>query len=353
MADDPKTEGPIGEGAKRVLSSSSSADMAAAPPQGDKSWQSVHEIQQAALLRLLEESQAEQIRKRRWSIAFRGLFVLILLLFWYEWRSVSGHETAKPDRHTALIDIQGEIEHESEANADQITGALRAAFEDKATAGVILRLNSPGGSPVQASIIHQEILRYREKYPDIPIHTVVEDICASGGYYIAAASDKIFVDPNSLVGSIGVRIDGFGFTEAMKRLGIERRLYTAGEDKAMLDSFSGISESQRQHLQSTLDALHQNFIEAVKQGRGERLQDDGKLFSGRVWSGDQAIKLGLADARGTVDQVARDVIKADEVVDFSPRPSLAERFARRVGVETSKVLSMVGLQVLSNTSRLR
>ena len=320
---------------------------------GEKSWQSAYEIQQAALLRLLEESQAEQRRKRRWSIAFRGMLLLILLLFWYEWRNVTGHETAKPDRHTALIDIQGEIDHESEANADQITGALRAAFEDQATAGVILRLNSPGGSPVQASIIHQEILRYRAKFPDIPIHTVVEDICASGGYYIAAASDKIFVDPNSLVGSIGVRLDGFGFTEAMKRLGVERRLYTAGEDKGMLDAFSGVSEAQREHLQGTLDALHKNFIEAVKQGRGDRLRDDGKLFSGRVWSGDQAIQLGLADARGSVEQVAREVIKADEVVDFSPRPSLAERFARRVGVETSRVLAQAGLQVLANSNRLR
>ncbi|NCV71038.1 MAG: S49 family peptidase, partial [Betaproteobacteria bacterium] len=254
---------------------------------------------------------------------------------------------------TALIDIQGEIDHESDANADQITSALRAAFDDKATAGVILRLNSPGGSPVQASIIHQEILRLRAKHPTIPIHTVIEDICASGGYYIAAASDRIYVDPNSLVGSIGVRLDGFGFTEAIKRLGIERRLFTAGSDKAMLDPFSGLSESQRAHVQSTLDALHQNFIEAVKLGRGDRLQDDSKLFSGRVWSGDQAIKLGLADARGSVDQVARDVIKADDVVDFSPRPSLAERFARRVGVETSRVLSAVGFQMLGGNSRLR
>ncbi|HAB48366.1 MAG: S49 family peptidase [Betaproteobacteria bacterium] len=316
-------------------------------------WISAHEIQQAALLRLLEENQREQIRRRRWSIAFRSLFLIVLMLFWYEWRSVSGHETAKPDRHTALIDIQGEIDHESEANADQITGALRAAFEDQGTAGVILRLNSPGGSPVQASIIHQEVLRLREKYPNIPIHTVVEDICASGGYYIAVASDKIFVDPNSLVGSIGVRLDGFGFTEAMKRLGVERRLFTAGADKGMLDPFSALSDTQRAHLQSTLDDLHRNFIEAVKQGRGDRLQEDSKLFSGRVWSGDQAIKLGLADARGSVDQVARDVIKADDVVDFSPRPSLAERFARRVGVETSRVISTMGLQALSAPSRLR
>ncbi|MBU6381102.1 MAG: S49 family peptidase [Betaproteobacteria bacterium] len=316
-------------------------------------WTTAHEIQQVALLRLLEAHQYERVRKRRWSILFRSLFFLLLLLFWYEWRSVSGHEVAKPERHTALIDIQGEIDHESDANADQITSALRAAFDDKATAGVILRLNSPGGSPVQASIIHQEILRLRAKHPTIPIHTVIEDICASGGYYIAAASDRIYVDPNSLVGSIGVRLDGFGFTEAIKRLGIERRLFTAGSDKAMLDPFSGLSESQRAHVQSTLDALHQNFIEAVKLGRGDRLQDDSKLFSGRVWSGDQAIKLGLADARGSVDQVARDVIKADDVVDFSPRPSLAERFARRVGVETSRVLSAVGFQMLGGNSRLR
>lgn len=323
------------------------------PATRSKAWATAHDIQQAALLRLLEENQREQVRKRRWTIAFRSLFILVLLLFWYEWRSVSGHETAKPDRHTALIDIRGEIDHESDASADQITGSLRAAFEDQGTAGVILRLNSPGGSPVQASIVYQEILRLREKHPEIPIHTVVEDICASGGYFIAAASDKIFVDPNSLVGSIGVRLDGFGFTEAMKRLGIERRLFVAGTDKAMLDPFSTLSESQRLHLQSTLEALHQNFIEAVKKGRGERLQDDDKLFSGRVWSGDQAIKLGLADARGSVDQVARDVIKADDVVDFSPRPSLAERFARRVGVETSKVLATMGLQVMATTNRIR
>ncbi|NDH36263.1 MAG: hypothetical protein EBX67_12550, partial [Betaproteobacteria bacterium] len=170
------------------------------------SWTTAHEIQQVALLRLLEAHQYERVRKRRWSILFRSLFFLLLLLFWYEWRSVSGHEVAKPERHTALIDIQGEIDHESDANADQITSALRAAFDDKATAGVILRLNSPGGSPVQASIIHQEILRLRAKHPTIPIHTVIEDICASGGYYIAAASDRIYVDPNSLVGSMALRL---------------------------------------------------------------------------------------------------------------------------------------------------
>lgn len=304
--------------------------------------QSAAQIHQHALIKLLEEANAEQRVRRRWTNGFRFLFLLALALLWFEWRSIGGHEPGKPGRHTALIDIRGEIDQESEANADLITSALRAAFEDQGTAGVILRVNSPGGSPVQASIIHQEVIRLRSKHPTTPVHVVVEDICASGGYYIAVAAEQIFVDPNSLVGSIGVRLDSFGFTELMKRIGVERRLYTAGSDKAMLDPFGAISAEQKGHLQATLDALHLNFIDAVRTGRGERLKDDGHLFSGRVWSGDQAISLGLADARGTVDVVARDVIKAEEVVDFSPQPSLAERFARRVGVETSRVLARAG-----------
>jgi protease-4 len=315
--------------------------------------QSATQLQQHALLKLLDDANAEQRRRRRWTNGFRFAFLLLLLLFWFEWRILDGHDPGKPVRHTALIDIRGEIDHESEASADLITSALRAAFEDQGTAGVILRVNSPGGSPVQASIIHQEVVRLRGKYPDTPVHVVVEDICASGGYYIAVAADQIFVDRNSLVGSIGVRLDSFGFTEVMKRIGVERRLYTAGSDKAMLDPFGAISAEQKGHLQATLDALHLNFIDAVRAGRGERLKDDGHVFSGRVWSGDQAILLGLADARGTVDVVARDVIKAEEVVDFSPQPSLAERFARRVGVETSRVLARVGYDFVTREMRLR
>jgi len=320
---------------------------------GTPAVQSAAMIHQHALIKLLEDANLEQRRRRRWTNAFRLAFLLALLLLWFEWRSLGGHDPTKPGRHTALIDIRGEIDHESEANADQITGALRAAFEDQATAGVILRLNSPGGSPVQASIIHQEVVRLRGKFPSTPVHAVVEDICASGGYYIAVAAEQIFVDRNSLVGSIGVRLDSFGFTELMKRAGVERRLYTAGTDKGMLDPFGAVTPEQKGHLQSTLDTLHLNFIEAVRSGRGERLKDDGHVFSGRVWSGDQAITLGLADARGSVDLVAREVIKAEEVVDFSPQPSLAERFARRVGVETSRVFARIGYELLAREARLR
>ena len=210
---------------------------------------------------------------------------------------------------------------------------MRSAFEDKGTAGVILRINSPGGSPVQSGIINDEIRRLRGKYPDIPLYVVVEDVCASGGYYVAAAADKIFVDKASLVGSIGVLMDGFGFTGTMDKLGVERRLLTAGENKGFLDPFSPQDPKQKLMAQTMLGEIHKQFIDVVKKGRGQRLKETPDMFSGLVWTGARSIELGLADDFGTVSSVARDVIKAEKVMDYTQKENIAERFAKRFGAD--------------------
>lgn len=210
---------------------------------------------------------------------------------------------------------------------------MRSAFEDKGTAGVILRINSPGGSPVQSGIINDEIRRLRSKYPDIPLYVVVEDVCASGGYYVAAAADKIFVDKASLVGSIGVLMDGFGFTGTMDKLGVERRLLTAGENKGFLDPFSPQDPKQKLMAQTMLGEIHKQFIDVVKKGRGQRLKETPDMFSGLVWTGARSIELGLADDFGTVSSVARDVIKAEKVMDYTQKENIAERFAKRFGAD--------------------
>ncbi|MFZ1711792.1 MAG: S49 family peptidase, partial [Nitrosomonas sp.] len=211
-------------------------------------------------------------------------------------------------------------------------------FKHRNTAGVILRINSPGGSPVQAGAINDEIYRLRAQYPDIPFYAVVEDICASGGYYIAVAADKIYVDKASVVGSIGVIMNGFGFTGTLEKLGVERRLLAAGENKGFLDPFSPSSPEQRQHATNMLAEIHQQFIDVVKKGRGERLQDDPQIFSGIVWTGEQSIALGLADVLGDVDYVAREIIRAERIVDFTSQEGLVDRFAKRFGQVTTSVL---------------
>ncbi|HET7776834.1 MAG TPA: S49 family peptidase [Azospira sp.] len=236
-------------------------------------------------------------------------------------------------RHTALVQLKGVIEAGGEASADKINAALRSAFEDKGTAGVILRINSPGGSPVQSGIINDEIRRLRSKYPDIPLYVVVEDVCASGGYYVAAAADRIYVDKASLVGSIGVLMDGFGFTSAMDKLGVERRLLTAGENKGFLDPFSPQDPKQKQMAQTMLAEIHKQFIDVVKKGRGQRLKETSDMFSGLVWTGARSIELGLADDFGTVNSVARDVLKAEKVLDYTQKENIAERFAKRFGAD--------------------
>jgi protease-4 len=284
--------------------------------------------------KLAASALQEQRRARRWSIFFRLAFLAyltpVVLAFLGLW-APGGLKSSSLTRHTALVEVKGEIEAGGENSAEAIIAALRAAFEDPKTAGVVIRLNTPGGSPVQAGIVHDEIRRLRKVHPDTPVAAVVEEVCASGGYYIAAAADKIFVDKASLVGSIGVLMDGFGFTGVMDKVGVERRLFTAGRNKAFLDSFSPLSEEHRQIVNRMLGEIHQQFIDVVKAGRGARLKDSPEIFSGMVWSGARSIELGLADALGTVDSVARDEFKAEEVVDFSTHENLAERLARRIG----------------------
>jgi len=285
------------------------------------------------LEKLAFASLAEQKTRRRWGIFFKLLgfaYLTVVLALAFDWGDT---EKLADGRHTALVQLKGVIDSSGEASADKINSALRSAFEDKGTAGVILRINSPGGSPVQSGIINDEIRRLRSKYPDIPLYVVVEDVCASGGYYVAAAADKIFVDKASLVGSIGVLMDGFGFTGTMDKLGVERRLLTAGENKGFLDPFSPQDPKQKLMAQTMLGEIHKQFIDVVKKGRGQRLKETPDMFSGLVWTGARSIELGLADDFGTVSSVARDVIKAEKVMDYTQKENIAERFAKRFGAD--------------------
>ncbi len=288
------------------------------------------------------EAVSEQRRARRWGIFFKLLgfvYVTALLAALVDWDAVNPEGEA--GRHTALVEMHGVIQARGDANADDIVGALQAAFDSRGTAGVVLRINSPGGSPVQAGIITDEIRRLRAKHPETPLYVVVEDICASGGYYVAAAADKIFVDKASIVGSIGVLMDGFGFTGSMDKLGVERRLLTAGENKGFLDPFSPQNERHKTHAQGMLNDIHQQFIDVVRQGRGKRLKETPEMFSGLMWTGAKSVELGLADGFGTVDSVAREVIKAEEVRDYTMKPNLAEKFARRFGADVAAGLGNV------------
>jgi protease-4 len=298
------------------------------------------------LERLARAALDEQRRARRWGIFFKILTFIYLFALLLLFLGATGKERPLPGRHTALVQISGLIAADSEASADRINAGLQDAFEDKNTAGVILRVNSPGGSPVQANQITQEIRRLRGLHPKVPLYVVVDDICASGGYYVASVADKIFVDQASIVGSIGVLLDGFGFTGTMDKLGIERRLLTAGTNKAFLDPFSPLTPEQRQYAQKLLDEIHQQFIAVVKKGRGKRLRDAPELYSGLIWTGAKSIELGLADEFGSVDYVAREVIKAEEIVDYTARESLAERLARRFGTSLGDALARSTLKPL-------
>lgn len=287
----------------------------------------------------------EQRRARRWGIFFKSLgFLYLFVLLALFLGRMEGSEVAAGKPHTALVSLEGEIAPNTPASAERIIKGLQLAFDDKNTRGVILRINSPGGSPVQAGRINDEIQRLRAKHPKIPLYAVVEDICASGGYYVAAAADQIYVDKASLVGSIGVLMNGFGFTGSMEKLGIERRLLTAGENKGFLDPFSPLDPAQRAHAQGMLGEIHQQFIGVVKKGRGARLKEHPDTFSGLIWTGERSIELGLADALGSADSVARDVIKAEKIVDFTPKESLADRFAKRFGAALAQSLG-AGVQL--------
>lgn len=281
----------------------------------------------------------EQRIARHWSIFFKLLgfsYLFILLFLVLGW--IGDHGIPIPGKHTALVELNGTIAP-GETSADEVMAGLQAAFEDGNTKGVILRINSPGGSPVQSGQIYDDIKRLRTKYPNIPLYAVVDDICASGAYYVASAADKIYVDKASIVGSIGVLMDGFGFTGTMDKLGVQRRLLTAGENKGFLDPFSPENPQQVAYAKSMLEEIHQQFIKAVRDGRGSRLKETPDMFSGLVWSGEKSITLGLTDALGSADYVARDVIKAKDIVDFTRQEGFADRFAKRFGVAMGKSLN--------------
>lgn len=301
--------------------------MADAGPEGNGgNWErnTIEKLARAAL--------DEQRKARNWGIFFKTLtFVYLFVLLFAAFGWLGGRDAQLPGDHTALVELNGVIAADSRANADTINLGLNNAFEDSGTRGVILRINSPGGSPVQAATINDEIRRLRAKYPQIPLYAVIEDICASGGYYVAVAADQIYVDKSSIVGSIGVLMDGFGFTGTMEKLGVERRLLTAGENKGFLDPFSPLDPEQREYAKSMLGEIHQQFVEVVRKGRGKRLKESADTFSGLVWTGQRSIDLGLTDALGSVDYVAREVVKAEKIVDFTPRENLVERFASRFG----------------------
>lgn len=295
--------------------------------------------QQSAIEKLANSAATEQKTARRWSIFFKSLtfiYLFTLLFVFMGWVGKGGESSGN---HTALIDISGVIEAGGEVNAASVITSLNDAYESKGTKGIILRINSPGGSPVQSGIINDEIKRQKKLHPTIPVIAVVEDICASGGYYIAAAADKIYVDKASIVGSIGVLMDGYGFTETMKKVGVERRLITAGENKAMLDPFSEVNPKHQAYAQTMLNEIHEQFKNVVREGRGNRLHETPEVFSGLFWSGAESIKLGLADAIGSTDYVAREVIKHEEIVDFTAQEGLADRFAKRLGASISQHVS--------------
>ena len=289
------------------------------------------------LERLATDGLREQRRARRWGIFFKllafGFLFFILFAALGVW---TGSERLCLDKCTAMVEIQGEIEATGRASADNVIAGLQAAFKNKGTQGVVLKINSPGGSPVQAGEINDEIRRLRGKYPDTPIYAVVEEICASGAYYVAVAADKIYVDKASLVGSIGVIMDGFGFVGSLEKLGIERRALTAGDNKAFLDPFSPLPPKQKEYAQQMLGDIHQQFIAVVKAGRGSRIKDSPELFTGLVWNGRRSIELGLTDALGSVRSVARDVVKAEDIVDFTVQENVAERVARKFGAAMGK-----------------
>ena len=272
----------------------------------------------------------EQRATRRWRLIGRITWLLIFILVAWIGFGLGGPAKNTSGPHTALIEIKGEIASGAEASADLVVASMRSAFEDRGAKAVVLLINSPGGSPVQAGIINDEIRRLKAKHGK-PVYVVVEESCASAAYYIAVAADKIFVDKASIVGSIGVLIDGFGFTGLMDKLGVERRLMTAGENKGFLDPFSPQTAKQRAFAQTMLDQIHQQFIDVVKTGRGKRLKETPEMFSGLFWSGQQAIELGLADQLGNLDYVAREVVKAEDVIDYTRRENVAERLVKRFG----------------------
>ena len=300
------------------------------------------------LEQLAQDMLRERRSERRWRIFFRLSWLLLALVVITLTVSSPVGGSSKSAPHTALIEVRGEIAADTEASAENLVSALKSAFEDHGAQAVVLRINSPGGSPVQAGIINDEIRRLKRKH-DKKVYAVVEEACASGAYYVAVAADLIYVDKASIVGSIGVLMDGFGFTGTMEKFGVERRLITAGDNKGMLDPFSPVNEKQRELAQAMIDQVHRQFIAVVREGRGQRLKETPETFSGLFWNGEEAIKLGLADGLGNLDFVAREVIKAEEIIDYTPKENVAERLAKRfgasIGAGAAKALQgMAGLR---------
>lgn len=323
--------------AAREPGSASAVPSVAAASGGSREWQLIE--------KLLTAAQDEQRRARRWGLVFKGLVILYLftVLFMIAWPG--SPSVSSTTDHVGVVNINGVIMPDGDASADFIVTGLREAFKAKHAKALLLRINSPGGSPVQSGIVYDEIRRLRAEHPDKKVYAVIGDAGASGAYYIAAAADEIYVDKASIVGSIGVIMSNFGAQELIRKLGIESRTMTAGENKNLLDPFSPVNEAHRVHVQQLLDTIHQQFIAAVKEGRGERLKDDPAIFSGLFWTGEQAVQLGLADGLGSAGYVAREVIGIDEVIDYSLQRSPFERFVERFGTSIGNaVASRVGLE---------
>jgi protease-4 len=301
-----------------------------APPASDR-WERTT-LEKLAFATLNEQRQA-----RRWRNGLRLAWLGFLVVMAWVLLGRSAAPTAVSTPHTAMVSVTGEIAPGLEASAEAVNAALRVAFEDQAARAVVLLINSPGGSPVQAGMINDEIMRLKALHKK-PVYAVVEETCASAAYYVAVAADQIFVDKASIVGSIGVLMDGFGFTGLMNKLGVERRLLTAGENKSMLDPFSPMGDKQRAYAQQMLDQIHQQFIAAVKTGRGDRLKANSETFSGLFWSGQQAVEQGLADQFGSLEYVAREIVKAEDIMDYTRRENMAERLAKRFGAAVGEVL---------------
>ncbi|WP_414638857.1 S49 family peptidase [Aquabacterium sp.] len=309
-------------------------------------------VQQQLLADFAGAYLAEQRRQARWRWVWRVLWIgLILAMIWATIASVP-EATAPVTPHTALVEVRGEISTEAEANADDLNSALKSAFEDKGAQAVVIRLNSPGGSPVQAGLINDEIRRLKALHKK-KVYAVCEEMCASAAFYIAVAADQVYVDKASLVGSIGVLMDGFGFTGVMDKVGVERRLMTAGANKGMLDPFSPRNESQDAYAQAMLNQIHQQFIKVVREGRGKRLKESEDTFSGLFWNGEQAIALGLADHLGSLDSIARDVVKAEEIIDYTVKENIAERLAKRFGAGFGEAVGSGMVQAMRSSVSVR
>ena len=308
----------------------SSSTPSAAPVHGDAAAPAARDSLNTVIEQFARDYLKDRRSERRWRLFGRLAWMLLLLAIAVVLINARGRASAPVGPHTALIEVRGEISADSEASAENLLPGLKQAFEDAGAQAVVLRINSPGGSPVQAGIIFDEIQRLKLLHKK-KVYAVVEETCASGAYYIAVAADEIYADKASVVGSIGVLMDGFGASGLMEKLGVERRLLTAGENKGIGDMFSPLSPKHRAYIQATLDQIHQQFIAVVKQGRGARLKQTPEIFSGLFWNGEQALKLGLIDHFGTLDFVAREVVMAEEVVDYTPKENVAERLAKRFG----------------------